>query len=147
MKNRSPGLRKFYRVLSAFFLGVFTGPIVCIVWFLVPWLRDFPVGDDSPTGIGLPVGFCIGAYLATALNRRLNWGRSAFYVGAILLITAIGASAVFYSKMTDATGWDGLGWLIALVTAACAVISFLGLMLAGMFSNLGEHVTTASSNP
>lgn len=147
MKPRSPKLRKAYRILSSVFLGVFTGVILTFVWFVVPWLRDFPVGDDSPTAIGFPVGFCLGAYLAAALNRRFNWGRCTFHVGAFFLIVAVCTVIAFYYKADNTTGWDGLGWLVALVVAACAAIAFLGLTLAGLFSHLGKQNPPPVSSP
>lgn len=138
--NRAPNnqrTRKAYRVLSSVFLGIFTAPLLSLVWFSLPWLRNFPVGDDSPHAVALPLGFFIGAALATRLNKRCSWGRVAAFCGAILLVVSILCSFGTYVKMRQFSGWDGLGWFVALVVCLHAVISGLGLFLAGVFSHLG----------
>ncbi|MEK6232742.1 MAG: hypothetical protein N2A42_12905 [Luteolibacter sp.] len=139
MKPLHRKLRTACRVLSAVFLGVFTAPILSFIWLAVPWLRYFPAGDDSPHAIGIPIGFCIGAFLATKLNRRFNWGRRTAYTGLALLLLSLLASFAIYSKMLRTPGWDGLGWLVALLVAAHVVVALLGLTLSGLFSHLGRH--------
>ena len=129
--------RKVYRVLSSVFLGISAAPLLAVVWFLVPWLRYFPVGEDSPHAIALPLGFFLGAALATRLNKRCPWGRIGAVCGAILLVVSILCSFGTYAKMHQVSGWDRLGWLVALVLCLHAVISGLGLFLAGVFSHLG----------
>jgi hypothetical protein len=128
--------RKAANILSGIFFGVFTAPILSIIWFVIPWLRYFPVGDDSPHGVGLPLGFCLGVAAAFALNRRFRWGRAGAICGAVLLLIAIACSVFAFSTMMEIEGWEGFGWLVGFFLCLHGVVSALGLLLSGFFSHL-----------
>ena len=132
--------RKAANILSGIFFGVFTAPILSIIWFVVPWLRDFPVGDDSPHGVALPLGFCLGMAAAFALNRRFRWGRAGAIGGAILLVIAIACTAIAYSTMIRIEGLQGLSWLVGFLLCLHGVVSAFGLLLSGFFSHLRAKV-------
>jgi len=127
------------RVLSSVFLGVFVAPPMSLLWFAVPMLRDFPVGDDSPHALGIPVGLCIGAWIALKLNTKFDWGKSTAWVGTFLLTISIVATAALYVKTTNTPGWEGFGWLFATIISAHFIVAFLGLTFAGFFAHLGKR--------
>lgn len=122
------------KILSVFFFGVFTAPIVSIIWFQVPALRDFPVGDDSPHGVGLPVGFIIGGTIAFLLNRIFDWGRAGKITGAVFLLLVLIGSAFTIFKMSTVQGWNGIGWLLGFLLCLHGLVSAVGLLLSGFFA-------------
>ena len=127
-------------MLSAFFLGVFAAPLLSLLWFAVPWLRYFPVGDDSPHAIALPLGFLAGIVLATQLNKSKRWWIAAIVIGVPLILVSGYYFATAIDKMQRTDGWDGFGALFECVILLHGVVSAVGLLLSGVFSMLGWRI-------
>lgn len=121
-------------ILSGIFFGVFTAPILSIIWFIVPWLRYFPVGEDSPHGVALPLGLCLGMGAGFALNRSCRWGRAGAIGGAILLFIAIVCSLAAFTTIFTSKGIEKLGSLGDFYFCFNGVVAALGLMLSAIFS-------------
>ena len=138
MKSRTM-MRRVWLTLSAIFHGIFAAPLLSLIWFAVPWLRYFPVGDDSPHAIALPLGFLGGIAVATQLNKLKWWWIVAIVFGATFFVLSGYHLTTEFIKTRRVDGWYGLRSLFACLILLHAVVSGLGLLVAGVFSWLGRR--------
>ena len=68
--------------LSCAAFGVFFGVLVNFVWFFESPIREFPVGEDSPTAIGFPLGLIVGSIIAWKI-RDVVWSHLAMIVAGV----------------------------------------------------------------
>ena len=131
------GIPRVHLFLSSFFFGVFAAPLFALLWLAVPVLRDFPVGDDSPHAVGLPLGFLLGVAGGLWINK-LKVSR---VVPLVCGIPYLFVSLVYFmgarQKANQMDGWSGLGAVFEALSWLHVVVSAVGLCLAGMCSMLG----------
>jgi hypothetical protein len=131
-------------IFSSIFFGVFTAPIFALIWFVVPSLRDFPVGDDSPHGVGLPTGFIFGAAIGVMLNSMFRWGHGGIIMGSVYLVAAVICCGVTIFMMSYVKGWNGFGWLLGFLACIHVIVSSLGLLLSGYFARRAKSPPSPS---
>jgi len=123
-------LNRIISFFSSVMLAIAIGVAFMFIWFAVDALRDFPVGEDSPTAIGFPAGFVVGIIIWRMFSESL-------IMHILLMAAGLIASTISFLKFTESgrlasrtDGWEGLShafefyvWGVIFIGSACAFFS------------------------
>ena len=123
-------MKHFLKIIGYTTMGIAIGIVFMAIWFEVGFLREFLIGEDSPTSLGFPLGFITGLFLYRSISGSPK-------TQASLLISGILTSLYSYFRFTDSMelareieGWNGLvhvvsyySWVIIFIGTLCVCLS------------------------
>ncbi len=122
---------------SAIFFGIFLAVAFTMIWFVTPAIRDLPVGDDSPTAIGAPLGFILGCCLARRI-LSVPWIRRLSLAIGICATVIASVQLVSHFTMGTSREFDGLYHLFARLVWGIILIGATGLLISAFFAGLSD---------
>ena len=145
------------RIISFFcsvMLAMAIGVAFMFAWFAVDTLRYFPVGEDSPTAIGFPVGFVVGIIIW----RRF---RDSISMHILLVVAGLPASTVSFLKFTESgslasqtNGWEGFShvfdfyvWAVIFIGSVCALLSGILSLVTRQLKDKNTAEQDVDGNP
>ena len=127
-------------VACSVLLGIAIGVATMFLWFAVDFLRYFPVGEDSPTAIGFPLGLVIGILIWLRLRELVALLIVLVTVGLIGSVTSCMKFIELGRLSTETDGWAGLAYTLAYGVWLIIFSGFVCMLLSGILSVIRKRL-------